>query len=248
MKNSINRLTIPLLLLFVWWLLSQHSFVSPLFLPRVGDVGLEIGVALREGLLGDIGATLYRSLIGLAIAGALGIPIGLLLGYSKRLYQQAEFTIEFFRSIPTTALFPLFLLLFGVGDLSKISMVAFGAIAFFIINTVYGVHGVRRQRVAAAQAMGLKGVDLFRYLILPEALPSIVTGFRLALSYSLVIAVVTEMFFGSNDGVGYRIMTAQYIYDTPAIYVGIITAGLLGLGLNKVALGLERRFIHWRGV
>lgn len=241
-------LIVPLFVLLLWWIGTEFNLVSPLFLPSLDDLYRSFAESIKTNLGSNIIATLQRMLIGLTIATLLGIPVGLLLGSYKRLYRSLEFTIDFCRSIPVTALFPLFLLIFGIGNNSQVAMIACGAIVYIVINTIHGVHSLRPVRLAAGRIMGLKNSGLFLQIILPAALPSIVTGFRLALSYSLVLAIVTEMFFGSNGGLGYLIVNAQYIYDTPTMYVGIIVAGLIGFLLNKLTAVLDHRLIHWQGM
>lgn len=247
MKKILSPLIVPMFLLLAWWISTQLQLISPLFLPELDQLSYGFVKALKTTLVKDIFATILRTATGLAIATFLGVPIGLILGNSKKLYHSFEFTIDFFRSIPITAIFPLFLLIFGIGNESKIAMISCGAIAFIIINTMHGVHNLRITRLSAGRIIGLKGLGLFREVILPEALPSIITGFRLALSYALIIAIVTEMLFGSDDGLGYRIINAQYIYDTAGMYVGIISAGFIGFTLNKLAAIFEHKFIHWKG-
>lgn len=247
-KNNFKILTFPILILFSWWIVTNYNLVSPLFLPKLGEFFSGFIGAIKGDLLIDVWATLQRTFGGLIMASIVGVPLGLLLGYSSKIYESFEFTIEFFRAIPVTALFPLFLLIFGIGDASKIGMITYGAIILIIVNTMHGVHNLRKLRLTAGRLMGLNGTGLFWNIIFPEALPSIITGFRLALSYSLVLAVVTEMFIGSNRGIGYRIINAQLIYDTVGMYIGIISAGLVGFFLNKMVVSFEKKYVHWKGV
>lgn len=248
MNKALSTLIVPVIIILIWWISTRLQLVSPLFLPELDQLAHSFDEATKSNLGRDVVATTQRTLAGLTIATLLGIPAGLLLGNSKKLYQSFDFTIDFLRSIPVTAIFPLFLLIFGIGNESKIAMISCGAIVYIIINAMHGVHNMRQIRLLAARSIGLKGMNLFMHVILPEALPSIATGFRLALSYSLIVAIVTEMLFGSNNGLGFRIINAQYIYDTPGMYVGIISAGLLGFALNKITARVEDKLIHWKGL
>ncbi len=240
--------SIPLLLALVWVTLTSTKFVSPLFLPTLPDVGRAFGVALTDGtLLVDASVTLGRMVAGFSIAILIGTPVGLLMGTSKKIYEAVEFVVDFFRSIPTTALFPLFLLTFGIGDTAKIAVVAWGTGLIVIVNAMHGVHQAKELRLRAARVMNVKGFDLFRRVVFPEALPQLMTGYRVALSLALVIVVVTEMFIGTVHGLGHRIIDAQLVYRTADMYMAIFVTGWIGFGLNKGLGILERRFVHWQG-
>ena len=169
------------------------------------------------------------------------------MGFSDRFYAALEFPVEFFRSIPATALLPVFMLLFGVGDASKIALAGYAAGLTLALNAMYGVHVGKELRRRAAQTLGIKGLALFRKIVFPEALPHISAGFRVALSLSLVVVIVAEMFAGSPAGLGKRIIDAQQVYRTDEMYAAILTAGALGFVLNRLALAAERRILHWRG-
>ncbi|MBI4117849.1 MAG: ABC transporter permease [Parcubacteria group bacterium] len=247
-KHNLHITLFPLFLLFCWWFLTAFHVISPLFLPPLLELANGFIKAYQEGFARDVAGTLYRAFGGLLIAASIGIPSGLFFGYSKFFYEFFEFGVEFFRAIPVTALFPLFLLTLGIGDASKIGMISFGSLLLIIVNTMHGVHSARTQRILTGKLLRLSTPQIFTHIILMESLPGTFTGLRLALSYSLVIAVVTEMFIGANDGIGYRIMNAQYVYDTPEMYVGIITAGVLGYVLNALVIKLEKRLVHWKGV
>jgi NitT/TauT family transport system permease protein len=248
MNNKIYYLAAPLAILAAWAIVSGLGLVSPLFLSSPQDVLLEAaGLLVSGAILPDIAFTLFRTFSGFLIACAVGIPLGLLMGYYDKIYNSLEFVVEFFRSVPATALFPLFLLLFGIGDGSKIALTAWSASLVLVINSMYGVHLGKGLRIKAAKAMRMRGVPLFRKIILPEALPQIFSGMRIAVSLSLVIVVVTEMFIGTSFGLGHRIIDAQMVYRIPEMYATILIAGVLGFLISKGFIYSEKRIVHWKG-
>ncbi len=182
-----------------------------------------------------------------SIAAVIAIPLGILLGSSEKLYRSVEFLIDFFRSTPASAMFPLFLVLFGVGDRTKISVAAFGAALVILFNVAYGVMNARKTRILAARVMGASRVRVLWDVMLLESLPQTFVGLRNGVSLALVIVVVAEMFIGSVDGLGQRVFEAQQMFDMPDMYAAIFAAGALGYGLNLLFLTIERRFVHWSG-
>ena len=174
-------------------------------------------------------------------------PLGILLGSSEKLYRSVEFVIDFFRSPPASAMFPLFLVLFGVGDKTKISVAAFGAALVILFNVAYGVMNARKTRILAAKAMGASGLRVLTDVMLLESLPQTFVGLRNGVSLALVIVVVAEMFIGSTDGLGQRVFEAQQLFAMPDMYAAIFAAGALGYSLNLLFLMIERRFVHWAG-
>lgn len=200
------------------------------------------------GKLGsDFLKTVERTVYATIIAAVVAIPLGIVLGASERLYRSVEFVIDFFRSTPASALFPLFLVLFGVGDGTKISVAAFGAALVILFNVAYGVMNARKTRLLAAKVMGASRLGVLFDVMLMESLPQTFVGLRNGVSLALVIVVVAEMFIGSRDGLGHSIFTAQQIFDMPEMYAGIFASGALGYGLNLLFLLIERRFVHWSG-
>lgn len=236
----------PVVILVGWFVISGLGIISPLFLPTPLEVLSETWRLFSSlEIFPDILYTLYRTFFGFIIACLVGIPIGLVMGYSNKIYSSLEFIVEFFRSIPATALFPLFLLFFGIGDQSKIALTAWAASLVLIIHSMYGVHLGKKLRIKAAKTMNIKGFRLFQKIILPEALPQIFSGMRIASSLSLVIVVVTEMFIGTTFGLGYRIVNAQLVYRISEMYSVIILTGFFGYFLNKFILIIEKRVVHW---
>lgn len=247
-KIYFNYLTAPVILILFWYIVTQFKIVSPIFLPKPNEVIISLWKAIGDkSIFIDIYYTLYRVFFGFFIAAIVGVPVGLLMGYSKRIYNALEFLIEFFRSIPATALFPLFLLLFGIGDKAKIGICVWTTGLIIILNSMYGVYMIKELRLKAARIMKVKGFNLFKRVIFPEALPQIFTGFRTALSIALVIVVVTEMFIGTSHGLGYRIINAQLAYRIDDMYMSILVMGVIGFLLNKLLIRIEKRVVHWKG-
>lgn len=248
MNNRIYHILGPVIIVAIWFAITSFDLVSPLFISSPIEVIKQLTyLFVNDKLLVDVHYTLYRVLVGFIIAIIVGTPIGLVMGYSKRVYHSLEFVVEFFRSIPVTALFPLFLIVFGIGDEAKIAVTVWGAGLIIIINSMYGVHLGRELRIRAAKTMKVSGFQLFSKVIFPEALPQIMSGYRVALSISLVIVVVTEMFIGTNYGLGHRIIDAQLVYKIPDMYGAILLTGALGYLLNKILILIEKKVVHWKG-
>jgi len=238
----------PAIILFVWWFVTTFGLVDSLFLSSPQAAFLKLWDILISGeILPDLWATLLRMLLGFVIAMVIGIPTGLLLGSSKKFYSYFEFVIDFFRSLPATALFPLFMLIFGIGDAAKIAVVVFIATWVIIINTAYGVFHTPKGRFRYLQTLKAKKLRIFREVTLPEAVPHIVVGLRTALSLSLVVIIAVEMFIGTRVGLGQRIFDAQLTFKIPELYATILLAGVVGYLLNKFFLSIESRLIHWTG-
>lgn len=232
----------------LWWLAALLRLADPVLLPPPDETFRDTLASLAAGpLLHDTSRTLVRTLAAFGIAAAVGVPLGVALGASPRLYAGVEFVIDFFRSTPASALFPLFLLLFGVGEGTKIAVAAFGAALVILFNAAYGVMHARRTRVLAARVMGASGPRILWDVLLLEALPQILVGMRAGVSLALVIVVVAEMFIGSTDGLGQRVIQAQALFESGLMYGTIFVAGSLGYLLNLAFLLAERRFVHWSG-
>jgi NitT/TauT family transport system permease protein len=238
----------PIVIILIWFIVSFFKIVNPFFLPSPLEVLINLYSIFKTGeIFPDLFATLIRTLEAFLIAIIFGIPLGLFLGEKEKIYRNIEFIIDFFRSTPATALFPLFLLIFGISDNSKIAVAAFGACLIIIFNTAYGVFNAKKSRILATKIMGATKVQIFKWIIFWESLPQTFVGIRNAISLSLVIIVVTEMFIGTNFGLGHRIIDSQLIYDIKGMYSAIIITGVLGYLLNYIVLFLEKKYIHWSG-
>jgi ABC-type nitrate/sulfonate/bicarbonate transport system permease component len=233
--------------LLIWWVVAQMQIIDPLLLPTPQATLITLWTSLwQDDLLRDFGLTLYRSLYAFSIATVLGVPIGIVLGANERLYHSCEFLIDFFRSTPATAVFPLFLVIFGIGDFSKVAVAAFAGGLIIFFNVAYGVINARKTRILAAKVMGASGWQIFLDVIFFETLPQTFVGLRTAVSLTLVVIIVAEMFIGSTHGMGQRIIDAQQTFDLTQMYASIIATGLMGYGLNQFFLLIEKNFVHWK--
>jgi NitT/TauT family transport system permease protein len=243
---------IPLLGVFafiaLWWLICALGVVDRVLLPPPQEAMKGIWDGFVNGtLLVDFWKTIKRTFAAFAIALVVSVPVGVALGSSRRVYTAFEFLIDFFRSTPVSALFPLFLVILGVGELTKIAVAAFGASLLIVFNTAYGVMNARKTRQAAARIMGASPLRTMFDVTLLESLPQTFVGMRSGVSFALVIVIVAEMFIGSTDGLGQRVINAQMVFNMPEMYATIFAAGFLGYGLNLLFIILERRYVHWSG-
>lgn len=235
-------------LIAVWYLACFARIVDPVLLPQPDAAARALWKGIGNGTLSaDFLKTVQRTLAAIAIASVVAIPLGILLGSSERLYRCVEFVIDFFRSTPASALFPLFLVIFGVGDRTKIYVASFGAALVILFNVAYGVMNARKTRILAARVMGASRWRIMKDVILMESLPQTFVGLRNGVSLALVVVVVAEMFIGSVDGLGNRVFTAQQMFEMPEMYATIFASGALGYGLNLLFLLVERSYVHWSG-
>jgi NitT/TauT family transport system permease protein len=238
----------PLLLFVAWDLVVRSGYIKPILLPTPMDTLVTLVTGLAGGpLLTDFLVTVQRTLYAFLIAALAGVPLGVVLGSNERAYRSVEFLIDFFRSTPSSALIPLFLLIFGVSDINKVAIAAFGAFLLVVFNSAYGVINARKQRIMAAKVMGATRWQVFRDVLVWESLQPTFVGLRSAVSMALVIVIVAEMFIGSDNGLGHRIIDAQQVLNVKSMYAAILSAGVLGYALNVLFLYAERRIVHWSG-
>ena len=238
----------PLLLIALWQLMISAHWVKPVLLPPPGaTLSHLVDVFYSGAIFADLGSTVHRTLASFAIAVAVGVPLGVVLGSAEGAYRSVEFLIDFFRSTPSSALIPLFLLIFGITDINKIAIASFGAMLIVLFNSAYGVMNAKKTRVMAAQIMGVSKWHVFKDVMLMESLPQTFVGLRSAVSMALVIVIVAEMFIGSETGLGHRIIDAQQVFNVKEMYCSILVTGALGYGLNLLFLLAEKRLIHWSG-
>lgn len=237
--------------LLVWVACSFTGVLNPNKLPPVQDIAQAFWSLVLHGYEGvpfwkEILASLARALAGFILAVLVGVPFGLLIGESEVL--AAIFTpfLGFLRPIPPIALIPLFIFYFGIGEISKVALIFITAFWYITLSAASGVEAVSKDLVLAARTLGFSKWQVFRYVILPSALPQILTGMRVAMALCWALVVAAEL-IAAQVGLGYMIMDATTFFRIPIVYVGVGVIGLIGLVLERSLVWLERRLLHWQG-
>lgn len=236
-------LALPVALVTLWWWTSRGS-TSYAFPPLT-----EIVESLRDDWLGDrvgsdLGPSLRRFGLGYLIAVTVGVTAGTVIGLSPRLRRVTQPVTELVRSIPSPLLFPVALVLFGIGDGSKVALIALGSVWPVLLNTVDGVRGLDPLTLDVARSLRLDTRLRITHVVLPAAGPKIAAGLRVGLSVALLLMVVSEM-RGGTDGLGFQIRSDQRSFDTASSYAGVVVIGLIGLVANAVFVAVERRLMRW---
>lgn len=238
----------PIILIAIWWVAYAFNLVDANLLPSPFATLAETWVNIVSGnMMEDFWHTFVRVAYAFVVATLAGVPVGIVLGVNDRVYRSVEFIIDFFRSTPATAMFPLFLLLFGLGDFSKIAVAAFAGWLIVVFNVAYGVMNARQTRMLAAKSMGASPLRIFFDVVFFETLPQTFVGIRTGISIALVVIIVAEMFIGATDGLGHRIIDAQISYNLTDMYGSILVTGAMGYGLNVLFLVIEKYLVHWSG-
>jgi ABC-type nitrate/sulfonate/bicarbonate transport system permease component len=234
-------------ILLVWSIISAAGWVKPINLPapwRVGEAFVQL--MTQAGLWKDLLITSARALAALALAVILGVPFGLLLALNPRLLSVVEGPVHALRSIPAAALFPLFLIVIGVGEGSIITLATYNSVMVVLISTVAGAVLANRRRVQQARSLGLGGWRLATQVLFWEALPHIFSGVRVAAGYGLALIIAVEMFLGiSHAGLGRKIYDFQAAYRMPECYAAILVTATVGVAINAAVSWAERRCLRW---
>ncbi|MBF6130458.1 ABC transporter permease [Nocardia brasiliensis] len=234
------------LFLLLWQLAPGLGLVDEVFLPPFSVVAQAfVDLAVSGELWTHVSASLSRSLAGYALALAIAIPLGIAIAWYRPVADFLNPVLELFRNTAALALLPVFILILGIGETSKVALVVYASTFPILLNTITGVRTVDPLLVKSAVSLGLSPIRLFQKVILPAALPSIFTGLRMAAASSILVLLAAEM-FGARAGLGYLITAAQQNFQIPNMYAGIIAISLLGLAFNGLLVALERRFSRWR--
>ncbi|MDP9928037.1 ABC transporter permease [Variovorax paradoxus] len=232
--------------LALWEALPRLGIVSDAYLSPPSAVLASIIQLVDTGQLWKhVAASLQRSLWGLLLASFSGVVLGLLIGSSRRLAAIADPVLQLFRQTSAFALFPVFILFLGIGELSKVAIIFWASFWPVLLSTVSGVKQVDRLLVNSALSMGASRRFVFFKVVLPASLPSIFTGVRLAGAYSITALVAAEM-IGAHSGLGFLTLNSQETFQIPTMYAGILLLAVLGLLLNYLLALLERRLLRWR--
>lgn len=231
-------------LIILWKLASRFMAYSAVLLPAPEVVARTFVTQGRE-ILWHAANSLLRVTVGVGLAFVSAVPLGIVIGRFRVVDELTDWSIQMFRSFPPISLIPLAILFFGIGDKPALVLIYIAAIWPLLINTIFGVKNVERTLLKVARAAHASEALVFRDILLPNALPSIITGLRLALGAGWLTVVTAEM-VAVKSGLGYLIMYAQVIFKAELILAGIITIGLIGLLFDQAIALLKRRLFRWQ--
>ncbi|WER47244.1 aliphatic sulfonate ABC transporter permease SsuC [Cupriavidus sp. WKF15] len=236
---------VPAVLVIVWQAASQGGWLSTRVLPApLAVVEAAWGLARSGELWQHVWVSTWRALVGFAIGGGLGLLLGLLTGTFRSAATLLDSTLQMVRNIPPLALIPLVILWFGIDETAKLFLVALGVFFPVYLNTFHGIRAVDPGLIEMARSYGLSGWRLYREVILPGALPSILVGVRFSLGLMWVILIVAET-ISAQSGIGYMTMNAREFLQTDVVLVGILLYALLGKLADVLSRGLERFWLRW---
>jgi ABC-type nitrate/sulfonate/bicarbonate transport system permease component len=232
--------------LALWELAVARHWVNALFFPAPSAIGKTLLSQLASGeILVNVGATLSRAGWGLFLGASAGLFFGILLGWSSRFRRFFDPIIGALYPIPKLALFPLFLVIFGLGDSPRIALIALAAFFPILINTIAGARQINPEYLEIAQAYGASRRIMLLRVILPGALPAVLSGLRLAVGNALVIAIAVEL-MNAREGLGAQIWWAWETLRTSDLYVAILFTALLGVGSHYLLEWLSQKLLPWQ--
>ncbi|MGP4804972.1 ABC transporter permease [Agrobacterium cavarae] len=239
------RYGLVLAFLAAWQISSTQGWINPAVFPRL-DI---IVAALWKGIVGgalidDIAISLQRSGIAFAAAVAIGIPLGLFMGQVAAVERALDPLLQFFRQTSALALYPVFILMLGLGEASKVFVIFWATLFPILLSTIGGVKEVDRKLIEMARTYGAGPIAIFRRVVLPASVPAIFVGLRLSATTALLLLIAAEM-IGANKGVGFQVMNAQYNFQIPLMYASILLLALLGLAANAGLVLLQRKLCRW---
>jgi ABC-type nitrate/sulfonate/bicarbonate transport system permease component len=229
-------------LLLLWQLSATLLVDKPTWPPVTRIFAAWVENIVDGTLLGHLLATFWRQMLGYGLAVVLGVALGLAMGYFRVLYNLFEPLVEILRPIPGPAYLPVLVLFVGIGHEMKVVLIMVASFFPILLNTYSGVRSIDVVQFDTARTLGLSTLQTFRELVLPAASPQILTGMRISLAISLILAILGEMIV-SNDGLGYFVLLCQRTFKVPEMYAGIFTLAVFGYVLNRVFLLAEARLI-----
>ena len=240
------RVAGPLVLVGAWWTASAAGALNPAVLSSPEQVAKSAWQLWQSGQLQSaIGVSLYRAAAGLAIGVATGLVLGVITGFWRLGEELLDSPLQILRALPFLSLVPLFMVWFGIGDEARIILIAVATTFPMYVSTAGGVRAVDPKLVEAMRSFGLRGWALVREVVLPGALPSLLSGFRLSMTLS-VIALIAAEEINTTSGIGYLMNQAETFSRTDILTVCVLLYGLLGLGADLIARGTERALMPWR--
>jgi sulfonate transport system permease protein len=247
-RQTFSRLApwlVPIAILIAWELAAKSGTLSARILPEPLAVVKAAWTLIQSGeMWTDVKVSTWRAVSGFAVGGGIGLALGLATGLFKPAETALDTTIQMIRNIPALAMIPLVILWFGIDEKAKLFLVALGVFFPVYVNTFHGIRSVDANLIEMAKSYGLRGFALYRHVILPGALPSILVGVRFAFGLMWVTLIVAET-ISAQSGIGYMTMNAREFLQTDVVVVGILLYAALGKLADLLAKGLERVSLRW---
>ena len=243
---------VTLVSIFVaWYAVARFRVVSELFVPHpiaVWEAFLEVLTDGYRGLtLGrHLADSLFRVVTGFLLAVVTAVPLGLAIGYSRKVEAVFDPLIEFYRPLPPLAYYTLLVIWLGIENESKIALLYLAAFPPLSVSAMAGVRGVAPERIQGAQSLGASRWQVFRYVIFPSCLPDIFTGMRVSIAFTYTTLVAAEM-VAATSGIGWMVLDASKFLRSDVIFMGNIVMGLTGIALDRLIRIAERRVVPWKG-
>lgn len=240
-----------LAIIFVWWLVTTMGWVKPLFLPSPQAVLKKFFDVWTNGftntsLAGHVGISAARVFGAFLLACLIGIPLGLAMGMSPFARGIFDPPIEFYRPIPPLAYLPLMIIWFGIGETSKVLLIFLSVLAPVALGARSGVKSAAIEQIHAAYSFGASRWQVMRHVILPSALPEILTAMRIGIGFGWTTLVAAEM-VAATSGLGYMVLTASQFLQTSSVIMGIIVIAVIAYGFDLLMRLVERKLVPWKG-
>ena len=244
-KRKILPFILPVAIIIVWYIITDGlHLVKPFILPSpVGVLNSAINILQSGKLFKNTVDTLFKVFSGLILASVVAIPLGIIMGWYQTLEDLASFIISVLRPIPPVAWIPFSILWFGIGTLPAVFIIFMGCVFPILVYTMDGVKRTDKVLIESAQTLGANDWNVLKRVILPSAVPYVVSGLKVGVGIALMCTISAEM-IGSSSGLGYMILTATNLFDPGTTVVGMLVIGLIGLVLDYV-FGLAQKRIFW---
>lgn len=248
--NNILKKLYSLLAIFlflgIWEVAPRAGLADPIFIPPFSKVVLAfIHLIVTGEMFTHIAISLQRAFIGFVLATSFAIPLGILIGWFERVERFLDPLLQTFRQTSALALLPVFILIFGIGEVSKVAIIFWGVQWPILLNTISGVRNVDPLLIKSVRSMGASPFALFTKVVLPGAFPSIFTGIRLSATSAILILIAAEM-IGSNSGLGFLIYVSEVKIEIPTMYAAVLSIAILGLIVNYSLVFLGKRIMKWQ--
>jgi sulfonate transport system permease protein len=245
-KHMLQYVSLSFIILAVWQALFHLGWLQPIILPPPSRIALAFWDLLKSGAMArHVGISVLRVLEGFGIAAVLGLALGVAIGLSRTLDRLTELIIQVIKPIPPIAWIPLAILWFGIGEQSKVYIIFLGAFFPIIINTIDGIRQTDHKFVEVARILEVPRCKFVRQVVIPGALPAIMTGLRVGLMVAWMCVVAAEL-IAAGSGIGYLIMDARQLSQSDVVLVGMITIGVIGKLMDSLIKQLEKRLIGWK--